>query len=102
VAPVVEYRSGFPYIAVDEAQNYFGVPNTRRFPRFFSLDLRVARDMEVEFRGKRHRFRISFSAFNLTNHWNPTAVRLNSADPQFGEFLARRPRRFQLDFDFLN
>lgn len=102
VAPVVEYRSGFPYIAVDEAQNYFGVPNTRRFPRFFSLDLRVARDMEVEFRGRRHRFRISFSAFNLTNHWNPTAVRLNSADPQFGEFLARRPRRFQLDFDFLN
>jgi hypothetical protein len=102
VAPVVEYRSGFPYIAVDEAQNYFGVPNTRRFPRFFSLDLRVARDMQVEFRGRRHRVRISFSAFNLTNHWNPTAVRLNSADPQFGEFLARRPRRFQLDFDFLN
>ncbi len=102
VAPVVELRNGFPYTAVDAAQDYVGPPNTLRYPRFFSFDLRVSRDMKVDFRGNQHRFRISVSVFNLTNHWNPTAVRLNTADPQFGEFLARRPRRFRIDFDFLN
>ncbi|MGH9632404.1 MAG: hypothetical protein ACRD7E_29210, partial [Bryobacteraceae bacterium] len=97
VSPVVEYRSGFPYAALDAAQNYAGVPNTRTFPDFFALDLRVSRD--IHFRN--HAFRISASVFNLTNHWNPDTVRLSVADRQFGEFLGQHPRRYRLDFDFL-
>ncbi len=97
IAPMAEWRTGFPYAAVDEAQNYAGVPNTRRFPNFFSLDLRVSRDIEY----RRHLFRVSFSVFNLTNHWNPDTVRLNVADPQFGEFLGQHKRRFRVDFDIL-
>jgi hypothetical protein len=97
LAPVVEYRTGFPYSALEERQNYFGIPNSYRFPAFFSLDLRVSKD--IQYRG--HAVRLSFSAFNLTNHWNPEAVRLNAADPQFGEFLGQRPRRFRVDLDFL-
>jgi hypothetical protein len=38
---------------------------------------------------------------NITNHWNPDTVRLNTADAQFGEFLGQRRRRYRLDFDFL-
>ena len=97
-APVAEYRTGFPYARVDERQNYAGVPNSFRFPNFFSLDLRVAKNFSV--RGE-HAVQISFSVFNLTNHWNPEAVRWNTADPQVGEFLGQRPRRFRLDFDLL-
>lgn len=97
-APVVEYRTGFPYARVDERQNYAGIPNTVRFPAFFSLDLRLAKSFTV---GKEHAAQISFSAFNLTNHWNPEAVRRNTADPQLGEFLGQRPRRFRIDFDLL-
>ena len=32
LAPVLEYRSGFPYSVVDVLQQYVGIPNSRRFP----------------------------------------------------------------------
>ncbi|MEO8594097.1 MAG: carboxypeptidase-like regulatory domain-containing protein [Candidatus Solibacter sp.] len=97
LAPVVEYRTGFPYSRLDERQQYAGVPNAWRFPNFFSMDLRVAKNFSV----RDHAVQLSFSAFNVTNHWNPDAVRWNIADPQVGEFLGQRPRRFRIDFDVL-
>jgi hypothetical protein len=97
-APMAEYRTGFPYARLDERQNYAGVPNTSRFPNFFSLDLRIAKNFTI---GADHAVQISFSVFNLTNHWNPESVRWNTADPQLGEFLGQSPRRFRLDFDLL-
>jgi hypothetical protein len=97
LAPVVEYRTGFPYSRLDERQQYAGVPNTWRFPNFFSLDVRIAKNFSV----RDHAVQLSFGAFNVTNHWNPEAVRWNIADPQVGEFLGQRPRRFRIDFDVL-
>lgn len=94
--PVVEYRNGFPYSALDAAQEYAEPPNRRRFPNFFSLDLRLAKDIPA---GGRRLARVSFSVFNLTNHFNPDSVRWNTADPQFGEFLGHRRRRHRVDFD---
>ncbi len=94
--PVLEYRNGFPYSALNAAQDYAEPPNSRRFPSFFSLDLRLAKDIPA---GKRRVARISFSFFNLTNHFNPDTVRWNVADPQFGEFLGHRRRRQRVDFD---
>jgi hypothetical protein len=96
-APVLEWRNGFPYTALDEGQQYAGVPNTRFLAQFCSLDVRISKDIPV----RRHKVRLSFSMFNVTDHSNYDAVRLNTADPQFGEFLGRRPRRFRLDFDWL-
>jgi outer membrane receptor protein involved in Fe transport len=96
-APVVEWRNGFPYSAIDANQQYAETPNARRLPAFFSLDTRVSKD--IAYRG--HKFRIAFSMFNVTDHANWDAVRWNVADPQFGETLGRRPRRFRLDFDWL-
>jgi hypothetical protein len=86
-----------PYTALNERQGYAGVPNTRRLPEFFSFDARVSKDIAV--RG--HKVRLSFSMFNVTDHANFDAVRLNTADAQFGEFLGQRRRRFRLDFDWL-
>ena len=96
-SPMLEWRNGFPYAAVDERQEYAGRPYSRRFPNFLSLDFRISRDILF----KKHMFRVSFSMFNVTNHWNPGAVRWNVADPQFGEFLGNNKRRFRLDFDIL-
>lgn len=96
-APVMEWRSGFPYTALDSDQQYAGAPNSRYLPAFFSLDTRVSKD--IPFKG--HKVRLSFSMFNVTDHANFDAIRLNTADPQFGEVLGRRPRRFRLDFDWL-
>ena len=97
IAPLFEYRTGRPYSVLDAAQQYAGLPNSRRFPPFLSLDYRIARDIHV----RKHAVQLSFSMFNVTNHWNPDTVRLNIADPQFGEFLGQHKRRFRLDFDFL-
>jgi len=97
IAPLFEYRTGRPYSALDAGQQYAGPPNARRFPAFLSLDYRIARDIHV----RKHAVQLSFSMFNVTNHWNPDTVRLNIADPQFGQFLGQHRRRFRLDFDFL-
>lgn len=96
-SPMIEYRTGFPFSSVNAAQQYAGVPNTLRFPDFFSLDLRVTKDMYIM---KGRAVQISFSLFNATGHQNPDSVRLNTADPQFGQFLGQHPRRYRLDFDF--
>jgi hypothetical protein len=98
IAPVVEYRNGFPYFATDAAQNYVGVPNLHRFPNFLSLDSRISKDFQVN---PKYAVRLSVSSFNLTNHFNPEALHANVADPAFGYFFGHRGRRFTADFDVL-
>jgi hypothetical protein len=98
IAPVVEYRSGFPYVATDAGQNYAGIPNDRRFPHFLSVDSRLSKDVQVN---PKYAVRVSVSSFNLTNHFNPEAFHGNIADPAWGLFFGHRGRRFTLDFDFL-
>jgi hypothetical protein len=98
IAPVIEYRSGFPYVVTNAAQDYVGVPNSTRFPRFLSVDSRLSKDFQVS---RQYAVRLSVSAFNLTNHFNPEAVHSNVDDPAFGYFFGHRGRRFTLDFDVL-
>jgi len=98
IAPVIEYRSGFPYVVTNAAQDYVGIPNSTRFPRFLSVDSRLSKDFHVK---PQYAVRLSVSAFNLTNHFNPEAVHSNVDDPAFGYFFGRRGRRFTLDFDVL-
>lgn len=98
IAPVVEYRTGFPYSTLDAAQNYYGTPNQNRYPGFFSVDARVSKDFRVS---PKYSVRLSLSSFNLTNHFNPEAVHYNIADPAFGIFFGQRQRRFTADFDVL-
>jgi hypothetical protein len=100
VSPIVELRTGFPYSAVDESQNFVGIRNAEgtRFPPFFALDVEVAKALQVT---KKYAVRLSIRCFNLTNHYNPRDVHLNVADPQFGRFLASDRRYFAGGFDIL-
>ena len=98
VAPVFEYRSGLPYSVLNELQEYVGVANSKRFPRFLSADARVWRDFKVN---EKYSVRLSVSGFNLTNHFNPEATHWNNADPAYGLFFSERHRRFTADFDVL-
>ena len=98
VAPAAEYRSGFPYLVLDAAQRYVGIPNSSRFPNFLSIDTRVSKDLQMN---PKYAVRLSVSGFNLTNHFNPEAVHNNIADPASGYFFGHRGRRFTVDFDFL-
>src|SRR6185436_13691972 len=98
VAPVLEYRTGFPYLETDVTQDYAGVPNRNRFPNFLSVDSRFSKDFQVT---AKYAMRLSVSGFNLTNHFNPEAVHGNTADPVYGYFFGHRGRRFTADFDFM-
>jgi hypothetical protein len=98
LAPIVEIRSGFPYSVRDAGQEFVGVRNAdaTRFPRFFAIDLEVAKELQVT---RKYAVRLSLRGFNLTNHFNPRDVRLNTADPGFGRFLASYRRYFAGGFD---
>jgi hypothetical protein len=96
--PTVEYRNGFPYVVTDAFQNYVGVPNSARFPNFFSADARLMRDFKVS---KKYTVRLSVTGYNLTDHFNALAVHSDTADPQYGVFFGNYHRRYRFDFDFL-
>ncbi len=98
VAPIVEYRSGFPYAVTDAAQSFVGVPYAQRFPGFLSVDSRISKDIKVN---PKYTVRLSVSGYNLTNHFNPEAFHNNVADPAFGLFFGQRGRRFTADFDVI-
>jgi len=97
-SPILEYRNGFPYSAVDATQNYVGEANSLRFPKFFSFDSRISRDFQIT---PKYAFRFRLSGFNLTNHFNPLDVHRNIADPQVGQFFGNYRRFFRLDFDVI-
>ena len=98
VAPLFEYRTGFPYSAYDALQHYAGAPNSYRFPNFFSLDARFSKDIKVN---PKYTVRLSISSYNLSNHFNPEAVHWNLDDPAYGIFFGQRGRRSTADFDVL-
>ncbi len=98
IAPMVEWRNGFPYASVDTAQDYVGTPNQTRFRNFFSLDSRVSKDFKVS---DKYMLRLSVSGFNVTNHFNPLQVHSNIADPAYGVFFGSHKPRFRLDFDVI-
>jgi hypothetical protein len=100
VTPHVEFRNGFPYQPTDVFQQYVAATYGAqcRVPRYFSLDLRVAKDIQVD---TKHAVRLSATVHNLTNHFNPLEVHSNIADPQYGDFFGNNDRRAVLDFDVL-
>jgi hypothetical protein len=100
VTPHVELRNGFPYQPTDVFQQYAAATYGAqyRFPRYFSLDLRVSKDIQVD---PKHAVRLSGAVRNLTNHFNPLEVHSNIADPEYGNFFGTTGRRFVFDFDVL-
>ena len=99
ILPIIEYRNGLPYSQYDVLGNYAGIPNSARFPNFFSVDARVLKDVKVS---PKYTLRFSVTGNNLTNHFNALAVHTNTADPMNGIFFGNYPRRFRADFDVIS
>jgi hypothetical protein len=97
VAPVVDVHSGFPYSPLDFLQNYFGTPNSARFPTYFSLDAKIYRDIMLHIpffdSAKGRKIRLGVFSLNATNHQNPHDVFYDHASPLFGQFAGNQ-RRF--------
>lgn len=98
IIPLLDVHTGFPYSRRDELQNFVGVRNSTRFPRFASLDMSVSKDVKI-----RDKYTAQFivSLFNVTNHFNPRNVKANIDDPGVGTFFASYRRFYRLDFSFM-
>jgi TonB-dependent receptor-like protein/carboxypeptidase family protein len=84
-SPVADMHSGYPYSDVDVFQNYAGVPNSLRFPTYFSLDVKLYRDfpLHIPFRqhpkGKGRKIRLGVYSIDVTNRQNPHDVFNNTS-----------------------
>lgn len=105
-SPVVDVHNGLPFSEVDVLQNYLGVPNSLRYPTFFSLDVRIYREfaLRVPFLGRSANRKLRFGLYSLdvTNHQNPHDVYNEGASPFFGRFAGFNRRLDGLVIDFLN
>jgi hypothetical protein len=100
VYPMIEWRSGFPYQSVDVYQDYIQTmkAGSARFPRYFSADARVAKDIKLN---SKYTLRPSLSISNITDHFNALEVHANTADPQYGQFFGNYDRRMRFDLDLV-
>ncbi|MGH9356815.1 MAG: TonB-dependent receptor [Terriglobia bacterium] len=105
LSPVFDIHSGFPYSSYDVLQNYFGQPDGRRFPGFYSLDLKISKDFHLPFIHwgifKNHKFRGALQVYDITNHQNPVAIYDNIASPSYGSFVGFQHLNFDTYFDLI-
>jgi len=102
ISPVVEYRNGFPYSALNEQQDFVGARNAAgRYPHLLTLDVLVMKGVAIPFKGKKYHGRVGITFFNVTNHFNPRDVQNNIASPQFGGFYNSPGISARLKFEFV-
>jgi hypothetical protein len=105
-SPLVDVHSGFPYSPIDVEQQYVGTPNGKRFPEYFSLDMKLYRQFRVPFLGNRggkvHHVRLGVYTLNVTNHGNFNAVFNNVSSPNFGQFVGFLYRHEGAVIDFVD
>lgn len=100
IAPLIEYRTGFPYSAVDERLNFIGERNMAgRFPDYLSLDLQITKGVKLPFFDNK-KVRVGIALFNLTNHFNPRDVQTNLTSPNYGRFYNSLGTEIKAKFDF--
>ena len=106
LSPVVDVRTGLPYSNLDVLQNYVGVPNTLRFPTYFSLDARIYREFPLRLpfkeRSTKRKIRLGIYTINLTNHRNWNDVFNNVKSPLFGQFAGFEHRVDGLVIDLVD
>ncbi len=102
VLPVLDIHTGFPWSATDQTREFIGQRDSRRFPRFASLDLQVTRPIALPFRHEKLKARIGFAVFNMLNRFNPRDVQSDIDSARFDALFNGVGRtfrgKFTLDF----
>ena len=83
-----DWRDGFPFSLVNQDQQLVGVPGSRRFPTYFSLNMFLER--RVHLFGYEWAVRAGFD--DITNRHNPFAVDNNVNSPNFLTYSAMQGR----------
>ena len=82
-SPIYEWRSGFPWSAVDEFQDFVGTRNRAgRLPSVSTLDFTIARPM----RFRKYRFTAGIKVYNTFDHGSERDVQTNLTSPDYGQF----------------
>jgi len=84
VSPAVEWRTGFPYSALDVFQHFAEPPNSERFPDYFATDLTAFKTFDLFAR----KMDLGLQFFNITGHANPRDVIAVVVSPRYQEFAA--------------
>jgi hypothetical protein len=100
-SPSIDLQSGFPYSNFNLREDYVGVPNSLRFPTYFTFGFSVYRELRLPF-FRRRRFRVGVFSLNTTNRPNPTAVYSNIGSPYFGHFTGPEKRINGFIFDIVH
>ncbi len=83
-SPVYEWRTGFPWSAVNEFQDFVGPRNeSGRLPSVSSLDFTLARPM----RFRKYGFTAGIKIYNAFDTGNERDVQANVTSPDFGRFF---------------
>lgn len=93
----LEYRTGYPYTAVNLQQQLVGLPNSLRFPGFINLNLGLER--KFTFRGYIWAARVE--GVNVLNRQNPNTVVNNVDAANFGMFAGGQGRATTLRIRFV-
>ena len=95
LAPVLEVRSGFPWSAVNEYQDFVGERNrTGRLPTVTTLDMSIARPWKF---GK-YRFRAGVRVYNLLGKSAHRDIQTNVTSPFYGTAYNPIERSFGVVF----
>jgi len=83
LAPVIEVRSGFPWSAVNEYQDFVGERNRAgRLPVVRTFDFSLSRPWKVS----KYRFRAGIKVYNLLGVSAHRDVQNNVTSPEYGQF----------------
>ncbi len=82
-SPLFEWRTGFPWSAVNEFQDFVGERNEAgRLPTVSTLDFTLARPWHF----KKYRFTAGLKIYNVFDTGNERDVQNNLASPDYGKF----------------
>jgi hypothetical protein len=85
-----EYRTGFPFMVVNEQQQLVGPANRLRFPDYASLNLGIEKRIRLFTR----EWAVRLTILNITGHSNPDSVINNIDSPDFMNFAGGGKRAF--------
>ncbi len=97
LAYLLEWRSGYPFGVNSERSGPVGLPNSRRYPAYFSLNLEVER----RFRLWKYQWGLRAGFINLTNRKNPNAVNNTLESANFLHFSGGQGRAFVTRIRFI-
>jgi hypothetical protein len=96
VVGVLDWRSGLPYSVVNDALDFVGPRNTRRFPNYLRLDLGLEHRISI---GKARPW-VGIRADNALSSFLPSDVQNNLSSPAFGTFYNSEFRQFRIQVRF--